>query len=122
MASSPTKFAVSLFAADGKQGMLLVFNNSGAANAAITTINENSDGAATMRGVVHELPMTLNGDFDPDEVTSTFRRDFHRAVSGRVFLEARDVERHQDDDGMYWSCVALWAFVPAPPAAPEIVS
>lgn len=124
MASTPNKYAVEVHPVNGPSA-LLIFDAVGAANAVINSITDNSDARAYLHGQVHELPMTLNGDFEgPSDVQRTFLRDFRRATSGRNFLDVRNVERHEvkdvegEPDGVYWTGTVLWAFTPTAPEQP----
>jgi hypothetical protein len=116
MASRPTKTAVTITPVQGAP-VLITFDDPGAAQRFVTTISDNGDAAAKLEGAVHELPMILNGDFEANDVQSTLRRDFRRAMEGRRFLEARDVERVEDDSGVFWRATALWTFDERPSAA-----
>lgn len=123
MASTPNKYAVEVHPVNGPSA-LLIFDAVGAANTVINSITDNSDARAYLHGQVHELPMVINGDFEEADVPRTFLRDFRRATSGRNFLDVRNIERHEvkdvegEPDGVYWTGIVLWAFLPTAPEVP----
>lgn len=119
MASRPdTKFAVRISPLQGDPVLVLV-DSSGAANALVSQLTENSDASALNEGAVYELPMAISHDLENSDAVlpyEAFSRDFRRATTGRKLLDVRSVERIEDESGVYWRAIALWAFEERPKA------
>lgn len=95
---------------------IILFKESAAAQGFTNIVNDGSDGRAEVIGLAHELPVIApggSGDESADQVRKTLYLNFKRmAPRNAELIEIRQMAFCQDDDGGYWSGLALWAHGP----------